>query len=68
MIEFDTVKLDAPTNGLKEDKTMVNEKIGELYDEIENYKQAIYDAKGALASAEEELDQLLAAEYEKQNQ
>lgn len=35
-----------------------------LAEEVEAYKQAIQDAKGALASAENELDELLAASCE----
>ena len=38
-------------------------RIQELFDEVELYKQAIRDAKDALASAEEELDEVLSAEY-----
>ena len=37
-----------------------------LFDEVERYKQAIRDAKDALASAEQELDETLAAEYGKE--
>ena len=36
-------------------------KIQELMNEVEIYKQAIQDAKDALASAEQELDETLAA-------
>jgi len=35
-----------------------------LAEEVETYKQAVQDAKGALASAENELDELLAASCE----
>ena len=41
-------------------------KIQELMNEVEIYKQAIQDAKDALASAEMELDETLDAEYEGQ--
>lgn len=38
-------------------------KIEDLLVEVETYKQAIQDAKDALASAEQELDEVLAYEY-----
>ena len=38
-------------------------KIQELFNEVELYKQAIQDAKDALASAEMELDETLDAEF-----
>ena len=38
-------------------------RIQELFDEIEVYKQAIQDAKDALASADMELDEELDAQY-----
>lgn len=41
-------------------------KIQELMDEVEIYKQAIRDAKEALASAEMELDETLDEEFGKQ--
>ena len=41
-------------------------KIRELMDEVEIYKQAIRDAKDALASAEMELDETLDEEFGKQ--
>lgn len=41
-------------------------KIQGLFDEVELYKQAIQDAKDALASAEQELDETLAAGYGKE--
>ena len=41
--------------------------IQQLMDEVEIYKQAIQDAKDALASAEMELDETLENEFEKQN-
>lgn len=41
-------------------------KIQELMNEVEIYKQAIQDAKDALASAEMELDETLEAEFENQ--
>ena len=43
-------------------------KIQKLMQEVEIYKQAIQDAKDALASAEMELDETLEAEYEKQQE
>ena len=43
-----------------------NSRIPDLMREVEFYRQAVQDAKDALASAEEELDDLLAFEYEKQ--
>lgn len=48
-----------------EDETMGN-KIQDLMNEVELYKQAIQDAKDALASAEMELDETLEAEFENQ--
>lgn len=41
-------------------------KIQELMNEVEIYKQAIQDAKDALASAEMELDATLDAEFKAQ--
>ena len=41
-------------------------KIEELMREVEIYKQAIQDAKDALASAEMELDETLEAEFSEQ--
>ena len=40
-------------------------KIQELFDEVELYKQAIQDAKDALSSAEQELDEELDDEWRK---
>lgn len=37
--------------------------IQELLEEVEVYKQAVQDAKDALASAEQELDAALDSEY-----
>ena len=48
-----------------EDEAMDN-KIQQLMDEVEVYKQAIQDAKDALASAEMELDETLDAEFSKE--
>ena len=42
-------------------------KIRELMEEVEIYKQAIQDAKDALASAEMELDAALDMEFRQQN-
>ena len=51
-------------NGYKgEDEPMETTKIQELMSEVETYKQAIQDAKDALASAEQELDETLDAEF-----
>ena len=47
---------------LKGEETM-DSKIQELLHEVEVYKQAIKDAKDALASAEMELDETLDAQY-----
>ena len=46
-----------------EEKIMENNKIQELMNEVEIYKQAIQDAKDALASAEMELDETLDMEF-----
>lgn len=46
-----------------EDEIMETNKIQKLMDEVEVYKQAIQDAKDALASAEMELDETLDAEF-----
>ena len=55
-----------PINDYKgEDETMGN-KIQDLMNEVEIYKQAIQDAEDALASAEMELEETLAAEFENQ--
>lgn len=43
--------------------SMETSKIKELMNEVEIYKQAIQDAKDALASAEMELDETLDAEF-----
>ncbi len=53
---------DLTTNIEKGEKPMEN-KIQELMNEVEVYKQAIQDAKDALASAEMELDATLEAEF-----
>ena len=45
---------------------MTKTKIEELMQEVETYKQAIQDAKDALASAEMELDETLDAEFNNQ--
>lgn len=50
-------------NNYKGEKPMEN-KIQELFEEVELYKQAIQDAKDALASAEQELDETLDAEFD----
>lgn len=49
-----------------EDEVMENNKIQALMNEVEIYRQAIQDAKDALASAEMELDETLAAEFDNQ--
>lgn len=46
-----------------EEKIMENNKIQELMNEVEIYKQAVQDAKDALASAEMELDETLDMEF-----
>lgn len=51
-------------NDYKGEDTMENNKIQELLNEVELYKQAIQDAKDALASAEQELDETLDAEFD----
>lgn len=43
---------------------MENNKIQKLMSEVETYRQAIQDAKDALASAEMELDETLEEEFE----
>ena len=48
----------------KGEKAMKAEKIQELFKEVEVYKQAIQDAKDALASAEQELDETLDEEFD----
>lgn len=50
-------------NNYEGEGSMDNDKIAELFKEVELYKQAIQDAKDALASAEQELDETLDAEY-----
>lgn len=47
-------------------ETPMDNKIQELFEEVELYKQAIQDAKDALASAEQELDETLNAQFEDQ--
>jgi len=46
-----------------ENETMETNKIQELMNEVEIYKQAIQDAKDALASAEQELDETLDVKF-----
>ena len=46
-----------------DEATMETTKIQDLVKEVEIYKQAIQDAKDALASAEMELDETLDAEF-----
>lgn len=48
-----------------ESSTMENSNIQKLMEEVETYKQAIQDAKDALASAEMELDDALENEFHK---
>lgn len=45
---------------------MEKSKIQQLFEEVELYKQAVQDAKDALASAEQELDETLDAEFHDQ--
>lgn len=61
---------EEPDNKRKKEKSKMDKmtgttenKIQELFNEIDLYKQAIQDAKDALASAEQELDETLDAEY-----
>lgn len=42
------------------------EAVAKLIVEVETYRQAIQDAKDALESAEQELDEILQREYEKE--
>ena len=51
----------------KGDNAMEN-KIEKLFSEVEIYQQAIQDARDALASAEQELDETLDAVFENENQ
>ena len=53
-------------DNVKENEPMEENRILKLTEEVEFYKQAIQDAKDALASAEQELDEVLAYEYENQ--
>lgn len=41
----------------------MDDRIQKLMVEVDTYRQAIQDAKDALASAEQELDEVLATEY-----
>ena len=49
-----------------EKKEQEDGKIRELYEELKIYRQAIQDAKDALASAEMELDEELEARFREQ--
>ncbi len=49
-----------------EDNMSETSKIQELMDDVERYRQAIQDARDALASAEQELDAVLSAQYEEE--
>ncbi len=52
---------------MSENKAVSREnRIRELFEEVENYRQAIRNAQDALASAEMELDTALDSEYRKQ--
>ena len=66
MLESNSTGATTQTTELKKEKKPMGNKIQELFDEVELYKQAIQDAKDALASAEQELDETLSAEYEDQ--
>lgn len=46
---------------------MTKQKIEELMQEVESYKQAIQEAKDALAAAETELDEMLEDEFSRQS-
>lgn len=50
-------------NSYRGENSMDTTRIQELTSEVEIYKQAIQDAKDALASAEQELDETLDAEF-----
>ena len=50
-------------NSYRGEDNMDATRIQELTSEVEIYKQAIQDAKDALASAEQELDETLDAEF-----
>ena len=63
LIVEDQKNLFTSDNQKGEDETMETNKIQELMNEVETYKQAIQDAKDALASAEQELDETLDAEF-----
>ena len=52
---------------MKENKNNPEGKIVQLFKEVDTYKQAIEDARDALASAEEELDELLEETYDGDN-
>ena len=47
----------------KGEKNMTNEKIAQIARDIQNYKEAIENAEGALAEAERELDEELSHAY-----
>lgn len=64
MAELCTLGMEVETER-KENEDMTSA-IKELMTEVETYRQAIQDAKDALASAEQELDEVLAREYENQ--
>lgn len=53
-------------NTRKEEGETAMNNIERLTVEVETYRQAIQDAKDALASAEQELEEVLAYEYENQ--
>ena len=51
------------------EKNEINESmIRKLIEEVDQYREAIENAKGALADAERELDEALAAAYEGQQE
>ena len=62
-----TTTIGMNQNDLNQEDTMENS-ITKLMAEVDLYKQAIQDAKDALASAEQELDDTLAYEYERQGE
>jgi len=62
-----TTAIGMNQNDLNQEDTMENS-ITKLMAEVDLYKQAIQDAKDALASAEQELDDTLAYEYERQGE
>lgn len=59
-------EVNQTTNNEKGEFSMQDTRIQQLFNEVEIYKQAIQDAKDALASAEQELDETLDEAYNAQ--